>query len=73
MSPQGLLHREHGCRTLPRGWERSEEAIAERVQLTAVMGRQGGPDQRMMLGQNLRVDVLPDAPQQRRRALDIGE
>jgi len=37
------------------------------------MGRQGGPDQLMMLGQNLRADVLPDAPQQRGRALDIGE
>jgi hypothetical protein len=24
------------------------------------MGSQDGPDQRMMLGQNLRVDVLPD-------------
>jgi hypothetical protein len=42
-------------------------------QLAAVMGRQADPDQRMMLGQNLRVDVLPDAPQQRGRALDIGE
>jgi hypothetical protein len=31
------------------------------------MGSQGGPDHRMMLGQNLRVDVLPDAPQQRGR------
>ena len=68
-----LLHREHGCRTLPRGRERSEEAIAERVQLAAVMGRQGGPDQLMMLGQNLRADVLPDAPQQCGRGLDIGE
>jgi len=27
----------------------------------------------MMLGQNLRVHVLPDAPQQRGRALDVGE
>ena len=43
------------------------------VQLAAVMGRQGGPDQLMMLGQNLRADVLPDAPQQCGRGLDIGE
>ena len=73
MSRDGLLHLQHRRQAPPRRGEHREERIPLRVHLAAVVRGQRRPDQRMMTGQHLRVIVVPQAPQQRRRALNVSE
>ena len=63
-------HRRHAR---PRRGEHREERIPLRVHLAAVVRGQRRPDQRVMPGQHLRVNVVPQPPEQRRRALNVGE
>jgi len=58
----GRRRREHGEERVPLGIDF----------LTAVSGKTR-PDQRVMVGKDLRVLAFPQALQQRRRALDVGE
>ena len=43
------------------------------VRFPAAVGGQGRPDQRVVVGKHLRVGVLPEAPEQSRRALNVGK
>jgi hypothetical protein len=73
MRRDGLLHLQHRRHAGPRRGEHREERIPLRIHLAAVVRGQRRPDQRMMPGQHLRVIVVPQPPEQRRRALDVGE
>jgi hypothetical protein len=68
-----LLHRQRRRHAPPWRGEHREERIPLRVHLAAVVRGQCRPDQRVMTGQQLRVIVFPQAPQQRRRALNVSE
>jgi hypothetical protein len=69
----GLLHFQRRRHASPRRGERREERIPLRIDLPTVVRGQRRPDQRMMTGQHLRVDIVPQPPEQRRRALNVGE
>ena len=70
---QGLLHLQHRRHARPRRGEHREERISLGIDFPAAVGGQHRPDERVVVGQHLRVDVLPQPPQQRRRALDVGK
>jgi hypothetical protein len=73
MALKGLLHLQHRRHARPRRGEHGEEPVPHGVHLAAVVRGQGRPDQRVMPGQHLRVDVFSQPPEQRRRALNVGE
>ena len=73
MALKGLLHLQHRRHTPPRRGEHREKAVPHGVHLAAVMRGQRRPDQRMMPRQHLRVDVFPQPPEQRRRALNVSK
>jgi len=73
MRRDGLLHFQHRRHAATRRGEHREEPIPLRVHLAAVVRDQRRPDQRVMPGQDPRVDVVPQPPEQRRGALDVGE
>ena len=70
---KGLLHLQHRRHARPRRGEHREERIPLRIHLPALMRGQRRPDQRVMTGQHLRVNVVSQPPEQRRRALNVGE
>ena len=73
MCLDGLLHLHHRRHARPRRGEHGEERVSLGVRFPAAVSGQSRPDQRVMVGQYLRVDAFPQAPEQRRRALDVGE
>jgi hypothetical protein len=50
-----------------------EERISLGIDFLAAVSGQTRPDQRVMVGKHLRVAAIPQPPQQRRRALNVGE
>ena len=73
MALEGLLHLHRRRHARPRRRERGEEPVPQRVQFPAIVRGQNRPDQRVMIGQQLRVHAFTHTPQQRSRALDIRE
>jgi hypothetical protein len=62
MGRQGLLHLQRRGRARPRRGEHREERIPLRIDLDAAVRGQRRPDHRVMPGQHLRVDVVPQPP-----------
>ena len=73
MRLDGLLHLKYRRHAPPRRGEHREERISLRIDFAAVVRGQRRPDQRVMPGQHLRVQVFSQPPEQRRGALDVGE
>ena len=66
------LHLNRRSHASPRRGEYREERVALRVDLLAAMRGEAGPDQPMVVGENLRVRIA-QALQQRRGTLDVSE
>jgi hypothetical protein len=66
MTLKGLLHLHDSRHARPRRRERREEPVPKRVQLPATVPGQNRPDQRVMIGQQLRIHAFTHPPQQRR-------
>ena len=73
MCLQRLLHLQHPRRARRRRGEHGEERIALGIHLPAVVSGNPRPDDRVVVGKDLRVDTLPHPPEQSRRAFDVGE
>jgi hypothetical protein len=69
----GPLHLHRRRHALPRRGEHGEERVALGVHFLAVVSGQARPDERVMIGQDLRVETVSQPPQGRRRALDVGK
>ena len=53
--------------------EHGEERVSLGIHLPAAVSGQGGPDKRVVAGKHLRIGTFPQAPEQCRRALDVGK
>jgi hypothetical protein len=69
----GLLQLHHRLHTCLRRREHREKPITLGIDFLAAMSGQTRSDQRVVTGEYLRVDAFPHTPQQRRRALNVGE
>jgi hypothetical protein len=69
-SPLQFQHRRHAR---PRRGEHREERIALGIDLPAVMSGKTRPDQPVMVGKQLCVEIFSQPLNQGRRALDVGK
>jgi hypothetical protein len=70
---QGQLHLECCCHTGAGRGEDRKEGVALGPLLDAVVGQEAGADEPVVVFEDLGVEVVAEAAQERRRSLDIGE
>ena len=70
---QGQLHLECCCHTGAERREDRKEGVALGPLLDAVVGQEAGADEPVVVFEDLGVEVVAEAAQERRRSLDIGE
>ena len=70
---QGQLHLECCCHTGAGRREDRKEGVALGPLLDAVVGQEAGADEPVVVFEDLGVEVVAEAAQERRRSLDIGE
>jgi hypothetical protein len=68
MCLQGPLHLQHSGHARPRRGEHREKPIPLVIDFLAVMSSKPRPDQRVVAGQQLRVEAFSQPPDQGRRA-----
>ncbi len=70
---QRLLHGDDRGQAGARRGEHGEQPVALGVHLPSAVSGQAGPDERAVIGDDLRVAACFQPPQQNGRALDVGE
>jgi hypothetical protein len=70
---KGQLGFDDRCRAGAQRGEHREERVALGIPLRPFMGGEPRPNEGVVISEDLGVGVVTEAPEQRRRGLDVGE